>query len=72
MGILPVKLDDRHPEGGSDPKGYRVPPTAAEMERYAAWVDGMRLVRDGSRRGMERAVRGSGRPRGQGVRKERL
>ena len=38
VGILPVKLDDRHPEVGSDPKGYRVPPTAAEMERWAAII----------------------------------
>jgi hypothetical protein len=34
-GILPVKWDVRHPEGGSDPDGIRVPPGAGEMERWA-------------------------------------
>ena len=38
---------------------------AAYAGRYAARVDGIGLVGDGGRRGMERAVRGSGRARGQ-------
>ena len=48
------------------------PPGGSAPGRYAARVDGNRLVRDGGRRGMERAVRDSGRSRGQGVREECL
>ena len=32
-GDSPGKLDDRHPEVGSDPKGYRIPPAGADTER---------------------------------------